>query len=311
MRSVNAQAQATPRVVRDSTRSKAKSRTPSVRGGRRASSDSTGYGEALRARLGWFGSAILFRRPMLSLTAMLVLGGGIYGLFAGGHLSRLADEVESSMSQAGFAVGDISVAGGDRTSTNEVYAALEVERGQSIFTVDASEARTRLLDLPWVADAEVRRNLPAGLSIRLIEKRPFALWQNGKSVVVIERSGAIITDAVSDGGFDHLPVFTGSGAPEAAAAFLDAARPYRAVFARLQTIQRMGERRWDLLLAGGVTVKLPEEGWESQLTELESLIVEKAILERDIEMIDLRYPDNYVFKLHNGDSRPVSRERRA
>jgi cell division protein FtsQ len=65
------------------------------------------------------------------------------------------------------------------------------------------------------------------------------------------------------------------------------------------------------LLAGGVTVKLPEEGWESQLTELESLIVEKAILERDIEMIDLRYPDNYVFKLHNGDSRPVSRERRA
>ncbi len=103
----------------------------------------------------------------------------------------------------------------------------------------------------------------------------------------------------------------GNGAPEAAAAFLDAARPYRAVFARLQMIQRMGERRWDLLLAGGVTVKLPEEGWESQLTELESLIVEKAILERDIEMIDLRYPDNYVFKLHNGDSRPVSRERRA
>ena len=88
-------------------------------------------------------------------------------------------------------------------------------------------------------------------------------------------------------------------------------RPYRAVTARLQTIQRMGERRWDLLLAGGVTIRLPEEGWESQLAELEMLIVEKAILERDIEMIDLRYPDNYVFRLHNGDSRPVSRERRA
>ena len=310
MRSVNAQAQATPRVVRGGTRTKAKSRTPSARSGRRASSDGS-YGEALRARLGWFGSAILFRRPMLSLSLMVVLGGGAYGLIAGGHLSRLTEGVESSMSQAGFAVGDISIAGADRTSSSEVYSALGVERGQSIFAFDASEARARLLDLPWVSDAEVHRNLPAGLSIRLIEKRPFALWQNGKSVVVIERSGAIITDAVNDGGFDHLPTFTGNGAPEAAAAFLDAARPYRAVFARLQTIQRMGERRWDLLLAGGVTVKLPEDGWESQLTELESLIVEKAILERDIEMIDLRYPDNYVFKLHNGDSRPVSRERRA
>ncbi len=309
MRSVNAQA--APRVVRDSTRTQAKARMPSARGGRRASPDSSlGYGEGLRARLGWFGSAVLFRRPMLSLTLMLVLGGGVYGLIAGGHMSRLTDGVESSMAQAGFAVGDITVAGADRTSTAEISAALGVERGQSIFTVDAAEIRMRLLDLPWVGDAEVRRNLPGSLSIRLIEKRPFALWQSGKSTVVIERSGGVITDADS-GSFDHLPLFAGHGAPEAASAFLDAVRPYRAVFARLQMIQRMGERRWDLLLAGGVTVKLPEEGWESQLTELESLIVEKAILERDIEMIDLRYPDNYVFKLHNGDSRPVSRERRA
>jgi len=218
--------------------------------------------------------------------------------------------MESGLVGAGFAVSDISVAGGDRTSTADVYAALGIERGQSIFTVSAADARMRLLDLPWVADAEVKRTLPGALSIRLIEKRPFALWRDGKSTVVIERSGGVIT-AADTGEFDHLPLFAGAGAPEAAAAFLDAVRPYRAVFARLQTIRRMGERRWDLLLAGGVTVKLPEEGWESQLTELESLIVEKAILERDIEMIDLRYPDNYVFKLHNGDSRPVSRERRA
>jgi len=310
MRSVNAQAQAAPRTVRDGTRTKAKSRTPSARGGRRSSSDSIGYGEELRARLGWFGSIILFRRPMLTLTLMLVLGGGITGLIAGGHLSRLTGGVESSLAQAGFAVGDISVAGADRTSSADVYAAVGVERGQSIFTVNAADTRARLLDLPWVADAEVRRNLPGTLSVRLIEKRPFALWQSGKTIVVIERSGAVIVSA-DTGDFDHLPLFTGSGAPEAAASFLDAVRPYRAVSARLQAIQRMGERRWDLMLAGGVTVKLPEEGWESQLTELESLIVEKAILERDIEMIDLRYPDNYVFKLHNGDSRPVSRERRA
>jgi len=291
MRSVRAQA--APRVVRDSSRTKAKARTPSARGGRRASSESRfAYGEGLRARFGWLGGTFLFRRPMLTLTLLLICGGGVMGLVSGGQLSRFA------------------ASGADRTSPADAYAALGIERGQSIFTVSAADARKRLLDLPWVGDAEVRRMLPGALSIRLIEKRPFALWRDEKSTVVIERSGGVIT-AADTGEFDHLPLFAGAGAPEAAAAFLDAVRPYRAVFARLQTIQRMGERRWDLLLAGGVTVKLPEEGWESQLTELESLIVEKAILERDIEMIDLRYPDNYVFKLHNGDSRPVSRERRA
>jgi cell division protein FtsQ len=300
-----------PRVVRDSTRAKAKSRTPSACGGRRVLSDSRfAYEEELRARFGWFGGITLFRRPILTLTLFLVLGGGIMGLVSGGHLSRLAASMESGLAAAGFAVGDVDIAGAERTSAADAYAALSIERGQSIFTVNAAEARARLLGLPWVRDAEVRRMLPGALSVRLIEKRPFALWRNGKSTVVIERSGDVITEA-DTGEFAHLPLFAGSGAPEAAAVFLDAVRPYRAVFARLQTIQRMGERRWDLLLAGGVTAKLPEEGWESQLTELESLIVEKAILERDIEMIDLRYPDNYVFKLHNGDSRPVSRERRA
>ena len=153
MRSVNAQAQAgSARAVRDSTRTKAKSRIPSARGGRRASSDSSlGYGEALRARLGWFGSAVLFRRPILSLTLMLVLGGGVLDSSRAANCRASAKESKSSMAQAGFAVGDISLAGADRTSTADVYAALGVERGQSIFTVDVAEVRARLLDLPWVA----------------------------------------------------------------------------------------------------------------------------------------------------------------
>jgi cell division protein FtsQ len=310
MRSVSAREPVPVRTVRDSTRGTAKSRTR-ARGAARSSGESRQrYGDELRARFGWFGRAILFRRPMLTLTLLLVCAGGVWGLVSGGHVSRLTGSMEAGMASAGFAVAEISLAGADRTSVADVYAAAGIERGQSIFTVNASDARTRLLDLPWVGDAEVRRTLPATVSIRLIEKRPFALWQSGKSIVVIERSGAVITDADA-GGFGSLPVFAGNGAPDAAAPFVDAVRPYRAVSARLQTIQRMGERRWDLLLAGGVTVRLPEEGWESQLAELESLIVEKAILERDIEMIDLRYPDNYVFRLHNGDSRPVSRERRA
>ena len=160
------------------------------------------------------------------------------------------------------------------------------------------------------ADAEVRRTLPGTVSVHLIEKRPFALWRTGTGFDVVERSGAVIVKAEPEA-FKHLPVLVGAGAPEAAAPLIDALAPDKAINARLTAIVRIGERRWDLILSGGVTVRLPEEGWEAQLAELERLIVERGILERDIEMIDLRYPDNYVFRLHNGDSRPVPRERRA
>lgn len=254
------------------------------------------------------------RRPILVLTLILVVAGGAVGLFAGGHVAKAIGRMEAAMvapfTDAGFAVRDITLTGEERTAADAAYAALAIGKGGSIFSVRPEEARARLLMLPWVADAEVRRHFPDLVSVRLVEKRPFALWRNGKEVSVVQRSGAVITKAGTES-FAHLPLLIGPGAPETAAPIIDALAGQKAIAARLQAVERIGERRWDLLLSGGVTVRLPEEGWERQLSELERLIVEKGVLERDIEVIDLRYPDSYVFRLHNGDSRPVPRERHA
>jgi cell division protein FtsQ len=257
---------------------------------------------------------LLLRRPILVLTLGLVVAGGLVGLFAGGHVAKVILRVQGAVAapftDAGFAVREVTVAGEERTTPESASAALALAKGGSIFSVRPDAARARLLMLPWVADAEVRRHFPDKVTVRLIEKRPFAIWKTGNELSVVERSGAVITK-VQENLFGHLPVIAGAGAPEAAAPMIDALAKGKAIQARLVAIERVGERRWDLHLAGGVTVRLPEEGWERQLLELERLIVEKGVLERDIEMIDLRYPDNYVFRLHNGDSRPVPRERHA
>ncbi|HEY4264492.1 MAG TPA: FtsQ-type POTRA domain-containing protein [Micropepsaceae bacterium] len=257
---------------------------------------------------------MVLRRPIFTLTLSLVVIGGGVGLFAGGHVAqgllRVQAVIAAPFADAGFALHEVTISGEERTTPEAASAALALTKGDSIFTVRPSAARARLLMLPWVADAEVRRHFPDKVTVRLIEKRPFALWKNGNELSVVERSGAVIT-RVQRNAPSHLPNIAGVGAPEAAAPMIDALAKEKAVQARLVAMERIGERRWDLHLSGGVTVRLPEEGWERQLSELERLIVEKGVLERDIEMIDLRYPDNYVFRLHNGDSRPVPRERHA
>jgi len=154
----------------------------------------------------------------------------------------------------------------------------------------------------------VRRRFPDTVSVRLFEKRPFALWRMGADIAVVERSGAVIAGAEA-GAFARLPILIGDGAPEAAAPVVDALAAQRALGSRVRGLERISERRWDLILDRGVRVRLPEEGWEAELAELERLIVEEGVLERDIEIIDLRFPDSYIFQLHNGDSRPVSRDR--
>jgi cell division protein FtsQ len=254
------------------------------------------------------------RRPVLVLSCSLAAAAVAAGIWHGGYIGVAADAVdrgvERGLTAQGFAVHRISLSGEERTAADAAYEALAIQPGDPMFALKPDAARARLLELPWVGDAEVRRIFPDEISVRLIEKRPFALWSSAGSLWVVERSGAIISSADRTA-FPRLTLLLGEGAPDAAPPIVDAVRKQRAIDARLEALERVGDRRWDVHLAGGVVVRLPEQGWEGQLADLETLIVEKGVLERDIDVIDLRYPDNYVFKLRNGDSRPVPRERRA
>jgi len=254
------------------------------------------------------------RHPVLYLTLALIVCAVMAGLVAGGYVSNaytsFARSTGNAFGKLGFMVSHVTLQGNERTPSGAITAALAIHEGDSIFAIDPALVRARLIQLPWVAQAEVRRQFPDTISVVIVEKRPFALWKDGNDVAVVERAGGVITrDGLDE--FDRLPLIMGKGAPKAAAPLLDTVMASRAVSARLKAAEFISERRWNLILDGRVVVKLPEEGWQSQISELERLIVDKGVLERAIEVIDLRYPDSYIFRLHNGDSQPVPRERPA
>jgi len=260
----------------------------------------------------WLGSRFFVRHPLLSMTLTLTVLALAIGVFAGGHVSRtlsaMGGSLDRTIASAGFAVNRITIEGQSRTPPNDVYTATGIRQGQSLFAVDPAHVRAQLRRLPWVADAGVRRVFPGTVAVSLIEKLPFALWKHGAGVAVVERSGAVIT-GTNPGEFSHLPLLIGDGAPEAAAALLDAIGATKAVSARLRVAERVSGRRWNLILDGLVAAKLPEQGWEREIGTLERMIVEDGVLERDIEVIDLRFADRYIFRLRNGDSQTASRER--
>ena len=254
-------------------------------------------------------------RPMLIVTLVLIGATVVGALIVGGQFARAVrsanDAVHAAVADAGFGVEAVRLSGERRTPPNQILAALGFKAGDSIFAVDVHAARARLMLLPWVADAEVRRIFPDTISVSIVEKLPFALWQadNGK-IYVVERSGAVITGA-DPAKFVKLPFLMGDGAPATAADLIDAIAAHRAVVARTRAVQRVSERRWNLLFNDDVVVKLPETGWQEQLDVLEKLIVDGAVLERDIAEIDLRSPDHYTFILRSGEQKKVPREKAA
>jgi cell division protein FtsQ len=245
-------------------------------------------------------------RPMIYIGSTLFALTILVGLLVGGYVGRAIGGVLNTANviadDAGFGISAVNLAGNQRTQPATILAALGFQPGESIFKADIQSARDRLMQLEWVAEADVSRRYPDSISVTLVEKQPYALWQAADALYVIERSGKPITYARMED-YPHLPLFMGDP-PVGASDLVAAVATHRAVNARVKAMRRVDARRWDLLLDDNVVVNLPEDGWKKQLDTLEHLIVDKSVLERDITDIDLRSPDNYFFTIR-GQQQPT------
>jgi cell division protein FtsQ len=227
----------------------------------------------------------------------------VAGLFSGGHVSSavagLQSAGESLMANAGLTVNAVTLEGRNATAQREIARMLGIKRGDLMLYVDVDEARARIEALPWVKSAEVRRVWPDRIQVRIVERSPVAVWQKDGVKTVIDIDGRPI-DGEDPQRFGSLPLVVGPGAQSAVASLLKLVATQPNLKSRVKIAVRVGERRWDLQLDNAVHVRLPEEGAEAALAELVRLEREQNILARDIEAIDLRYPDRFIVKLPPG-----------
>jgi len=224
-----------------------------------------------------------------------VLGGAIlYGSIVGG---QFGNAVEATTAAAGFAVEEIELSGNAHTSVDQVFGALGLHGRRSLVSIDPAEARAALKGLPWVESARVAKVYPSKLVVEVSERTPFAVWQTGEALSVIERDGTVIGGYAADPRLAALPLLVGKGADETGAGFVATIAGYPEIAGRVRAHIRVGQRRWDIRLDNGITVRLPEAGVERALERLVAMQAELGLFERDLAAIDLRLDDRTVFAL--------------
>ncbi len=242
------------------------------------------------------------RRTVLAASGAAVLavaaGGGVL-LYRTGAIASMAAAADQRLlawtAQCGLAVGNVHVEGRERASREAVLSAIAVARGTPILAVDPAQAKRRLEAIPWVRSASVERRLPDTLHIRLVERQPLAFWQRHGKLVLVDREGAVITGERLER-FGNLLVLVGPDAPAAGAALIDVLATEPDLAGHVAAAVRVGGRRWNLRLDNGVDIALPEDAAAAAWRRLAQLERSDGILERDIQMVDLRLPDRLVLR---------------
>ncbi len=196
----------------------------------------------------------------------------------------------------GLRVQDVLVEGRIRSDSETILSSLQTRRGEAILGVDAEAARQRLEALPWIESAIVERRLPDTVYVRLRERAPYALWQNGGRFHLVDSKGVtILTDPGAE--FAQLPVIVGEGAPQRAEEILLLLEGEPELKPLIAAVVRVGNRRWNLHLGNGIDVRLPEENPAVALGVLADLNRQQKLLDRDIVAIDLRQADRMIVQL--------------
>lgn len=238
-----------------------------------------------------------------TMASVAIIGAfSIYGTILGGHVSALASSVSASL---GFDVRSVSISGQHHMRERDILDILGLEPGVSLMTFDVARAHDTLLREPWVEAASVRKIYPGKLQIQLTERVPFAVWQRGRVVSVVDRNGLVLDD-FNEETYGSLPILVGHGAQREGAKFLALMEQFPTLNTRVRASILHSERRWDILLDNAITVKLPEKGTREALAQLLVLDEEKNLLLKDLISIDMRLPDRLVMRL--SDQAMVNRQ---
>ncbi|KQT53076.1 cell division protein FtsQ [Aureimonas sp. Leaf460] len=228
-----------------------------------------------------------------TIAAVLLSSTALYGMSLGGHTTTVIDTIAQPL---GFAIDKIDVAGNGETSEIDVLQTLWGTGAQSLPSLDPEAARVALEAMPWIEHASVSKTYPDRVEIKLVERAPFAVWQKGRELFIIDRDGGEIMP-YGAARFANLPFFVGAGAGKNAAALLSELDVLPELRARVKAYIRVGERRWDLRLENGVTIRLPEEGAIEAAAAVSKMDRDVGLLSRDILAVDMRISDRMVVKL--------------
>ncbi len=92
-------------------------------------------------------------------------------------------------------VDEVAITGAARTGDAQVHEVAGIDVGAPLLLVDLGAASQAIEALPWVAEAEVTRELPGIIEVQIREREPVAVVSGSGRAVLVDGTGQVLADA--------------------------------------------------------------------------------------------------------------------
>jgi cell division protein FtsQ len=231
----------------------------------------------------------------LGFCLFLILSFFAYQYLLKPVLKSSLNSIYSLTSDIGFEIKYVEINGLVNSNKQTIQKLSGIIPGQPIFAIDIHEARKRILTNDWIKEAVIERQLPDTIFIKLTERTPIALWQNGRELSLIDSEGNVFKEKALMN-FLHLPIVIGDDAPIRAVDLFNDFQAHPELIEQIKSLTWISERRWNISLKNGMLIKLPEADVNNAWEKLAEIANGQEFKANAIKEIDFRLPDKIYIK---------------
>jgi len=191
----------------------------------------------------------------------MILGGAVALAWIVASLAGVpamaGQQIALVAADAGFEVRRVDVRGVENINELKVYERVLGERNRAMPLVNIKALRDELIELPWVSDARVSRQLPDTIVIDIVERRPHAVLRKADKLVLIDAQGHELEPVSAKASKDKL-IVSGLGAGKQVAGLTDLLEAAPALKPQVREAEWIGNRRWNLTFKTDQVLALPE-----------------------------------------------------
>jgi cell division protein FtsQ len=232
------------------------------------------------------------RAARLKAIGLLVAGGAVISLIGMGYQGLVRSDR--------FVVKRVEIAGLDRLSQKDLEPLIGVGPSVKLFEVDLGSLKERLLAHPWIKAVQIRKSYPDTLAVRVIERNPVAVVEEGSRRILVDETGSAL-EVVESFSPPDRPVIQGvdldairSGDPGQQSAFRSA-MTILSVVEKADRI-RIGRSNEVTVERDGYRIRFGEEDWIEKWKQFVSVQSDIEKRKKPAQEVDLRFSGQVIVR---------------
>ena len=243
-----------------------------------------------------------------SIVLFILVSSSLY-IFGKLNKNSLIDQLKplnQFLINNGFKIKNILIIGTHNLSQDYVINIINTQNHINILNVNLHTIYNKIIQNSWVEETYVERILPDTIKIKVLEKKPIAIWQNQNGNKLITVNGDVIYHANINKFKNSFPIIKGEKSKENIPTILKILETNKNFAKNIWSLTFINQRRWDLHFNQGLIVRLPSQDVIKAWQKIIKLQTNYNILNLRLTEIDLRNPEQILGKI-NFDKKVILR----